>query len=428
VAFLLTGVRQVRPNQVAIRSVFGRIVGTSRQGLIWTWPFPIGKVDMIDISERTLVVNDFWLMEPPEEASIPLAQRRPRSAGLLPGWDGALLTGDENLIHMRLRCIYSVGSGVDPDTGMDQAVLFRVNVNDQPQAQADLDNQPLHSEELLRSVVCRAAIRAAAERTAERIRKDPGSFLLAVEEFAQAQLDELQTGMEIGTINTDGVHWPLRVIPDYMAASEASHERDVRINDAVADARGELARHAGAAAAVLVGYVDDDGNLTGGVALALERAQADGNDALATVLAAELAAGRDTGGLIHAYTHLYETDEAAAAIVLAEINRVLLSNETTGRAKLALQRASAERTELIEPVRGRLARYQQLLPAYRDDPDLLVTQLWAQTRDRILSGVMIEQFYFSPLTGTINLQINRDPAIERALQRQVLERSNDTDE
>ncbi len=428
IAFLLTGIKQVKPNQVAIRSIFGNIVGTSRQGLTWTWPFPIGKVDLIDTSERTLVVDDFWLMETPEDSTIPLAERRPRSAGLIPGYDGALLTGDGNLIHVRLRCIYAVGSGVDPETQMDQAVLFRINVNDQTQAQADRAGEPLNSEVILRSVMCRAAIRAAAQRTAERIRKNPGDFLAEVERLAQEQLDEMQTGMEIGTINTDGVHWPLRVIPDYMAASQASHERDVRVNGAVARARGELAQMAGAGADLLVGEVDDEGNLTGGVALAHQRALAEDNTALATLLARELEAGRDTGGLIHVYTRLRDMDDPAADIVLVEIDRVLLSNDTTGRAKLVLQRASAERAEMVEPVKGRLARYQELLPSYQREPELLVAQLWNQTRDRILSGVTIEKFYFSPLTGTLNLEITRDPAVVRALQRQMLQGSNSDDQ
>jgi regulator of protease activity HflC (stomatin/prohibitin superfamily) len=425
VAFLLTGIKQVKANQIAIRSVFGRIIGTSRQGLTYTWPFPIGKVDLIDTSERTLVVNDFWLMETPEESTIPLAERRPRGKGLMPGYDGALLTGDGNLVHVRLRCIYSVGSGVDPETQMDQAVLFRINVNDQSSAETQRTGEPLNSEVILRSVVCRAAIRAAANRTAERIRKNPGDFLAEVERLAQAQLDELKTGMEINTINTDGVHWPLRVIPDYMQASQASHERDVRINEAVASARGELAQMAGAGADLLVGEVDDEGNLTGGVARAHQEALAEGNEVLASVLASELDAGRDTGGLIHVYTRLRDRNDPNAEIVLAEIDRVLLSNETTGRAKLVLQRASAERTELIEPVKGRLARYQELLPSYQRDPALLADQLWAQTRDRILSGATVEKFYFSPLTGTLNLEITRDPAVVRALQRRLLQDGQD---
>ena len=430
VAFLLTGVRQVKTDEVGICSRFGRITGTAETGLAYVWPFPVGRLDIIDLSTRELPVNDFWT---PDLTKDPSAIRT-REKGLRPGRDGALLTGDGNLLHVQLMCKYAVGRGRDPKLNMAQAVLFKINVDDQDLEQTRKQGVPLRSEEVIRSVVCRSAIRAAAMQTAEALRTDTGSFTAAVRDLAQAQLDEMHAGMEIRAVNAVGVSWPLRVLPDVDEVSKAQQKvaRDRRA--ARGYAQSLLSRTAGKGYEVLIGELSpqDEPDLVRRYA----RACRDGDNELADELMAritELLAGeyddtQDHPGLIPMYAQARQEGlEELAAKLLAKIDNVLLDT-ATGRAQTIIQQAQSDRTAMVEPIKGRLSQFRQMLPQYRQASDLTIARLWADTRDAILSTAAAEKFYVNEGDGTVVVRINRDPAAARALQRQLLEQEKNEDE
>jgi regulator of protease activity HflC (stomatin/prohibitin superfamily) len=390
VAFLMTGIRRVKPTQVGIRSVFGRIIGVADQGLTYTWPFPIGRIEMIDTSERTLQINDFWMLEEREHVGKPVSERSTRKKGLLPDEDGALLTGDGNLLHVRLICTYEVGSGYDGATGKHNAVLYKTNVNDQDTVQASKDRDVLRSEHLLRAVVCRAAIRAAAHRTADFIRDDPDDFNREVKGLTQAQLDAMQTGLEVRSIavGADGVVWPLQLNQAYKGANKARHDAQKAITEALSDAQSELARVAGESSALLVGEFNDAGQLSGG-------------------LIDQYIACRDAG------------DEVQAQATLKDIQDVMI-NESTGRVRNILQGARTDRAELIEPIKARLGRYNQLLEQYQRSPELTRSRLWADTREAILGSFDVSKWVVNQSDGIVVIQINEDPAVAKAKRERLL--------
>jgi hypothetical protein len=111
-AFLAMGFEFVQPGEMAIRTVFGEVVGTTTAGLAYNWPQPIGRIEKIYVGERTIALDDFWMNETQKDQLQPdLRKRQAPRGGLRPGWDGAMLTGDRNLLHMRLKCTYVVGRG-----------------------------------------------------------------------------------------------------------------------------------------------------------------------------------------------------------------------------------------------------------------------------------------------------------------------------
>ena len=383
VAFLLTGIRRVKPTQIGIRSVFGRIVGVADQGLTYSWPRPIGGVEMIDTSERKLEVNDFWMLVLPEHIGKPVTERRTRNNGLLPGYDGALLTGDGNLMHVQLICTYQVGRDYDARAGKNAAVLYKINVQDQDEALARKAGEVLHSESIIRVVVCRAAIHAAAQRPADRLRTDTTDFTREVRQRAQAQLDLMQTGLKIQSVAVggDGVVWPLKVGPSYARASLARHRAQTDISDAMTRAQGVLSRAAGGATVLLVGEMNESGALG--------------------------------GGLIDDYIAMKGVDAALAATLLAQVEDVMI-NEATGEVQTILQGARTERTQVVEPIRARVERYRQLLPQYLKSPELTRSRLWADTREAILSDSSVEKILIYESDGKVVVEINRDPAMVKA--------------
>ena len=66
IAFLLTGVKIIGGTQRGIIMRFGEIIGTAGPGLAYTWPFPIGSVEKLEVKEKALTIDDFWMHETPE--------------------------------------------------------------------------------------------------------------------------------------------------------------------------------------------------------------------------------------------------------------------------------------------------------------------------------------------------------------------------
>ena len=150
--YLFTGVKFIEPHQVGIKKFFGRIDGVVDQGLAYTWPYPVGDIDIISIKTQELAIEDFWLHETPRDKTKPLSERSAPRGGLRPGWDGALLTGDRNLLHVKLNCLYVI---TDPEA-------FKRNI---PEGQDAVKPQ----DEVIRSAICQAAIHAAAQTTADSL-------------------------------------------------------------------------------------------------------------------------------------------------------------------------------------------------------------------------------------------------------------------
>ncbi len=435
VAFMLTGIRRVKTDEVGIRSRFGAITGTAETGLAYVWPFPVGQLDIVDLSTRELQVDDFWMYIRSEDQGKPLAQVRPKYAGLRPGADGALLTGDGSLLHVQLMCTYGVGRGRDTQLNMDKAVLFRINVDDQDVELARKLGTPLHSEEIVRSVICQAAIRVAARQTAEMLRTDTGRFTADVRDLAQSQLTAMRTGLEIRAVNTVGLSWPLHVLKVVSAVSEAQQKvaRDRR--DAVGNAQSLLSSTAGSSYAIFVGDLTSTGQSDLVRRYGTARQQGLDDEAaslLATIDGVLTSADEGTfdpqgSGLIPMYADARQAgEEELAERILASIDKALVG-ATTGLAQTIVQQAQSDRAAIVEPIKGRLSQFRQLLPLYRQSPDLTIARLWADTRDDILARATAEKFYMNEGDGTVVMKINRDPAVARQLQQQLMANEDKND-
>jgi len=176
VAFLLTGFKSIQPNQKGVKKLFGRIIGTSGEGLAYVWPFPVGEIEVVKTQALNLKIDDFWMFEKPEDVGKPLNARQTDSEGLRPGMDGAALTGDQNLLHFRLTCNYFI----------DNPVHYVSNAGD--------------AEELLRAVICQATIHAAAHRTGDGLIREPAeAFQEEIQRLAQEKLDAITCGITIRT-------------------------------------------------------------------------------------------------------------------------------------------------------------------------------------------------------------------------------------
>ncbi len=453
-AFLAMGFQFVRPGEVAIRTVFGRVVGITPEGLAYNWPAPIGRIDKVNVGERTTAIDDFWMNETKKDQLQPnLRKRSIPKGGLRPGWDGALLTGDRNLLHVRLECKYAVDrTGYelpygDPLVADNPFVEFvrespgpketvaaarerwrrEVSQNVPPRLMSADAGQPLRlavqrmrftcstppallhrthvrdAGEMVRSALCGAAIRAAAVRTAFGLqRTGQAEFENEVRTSAQATLDAVKSGILVRSVKLRHSTWPLRTLPDYDAAMQAVSQAETLKSKAREVAVRLLNNTAGPVAA---------GKLAG---------------SLEDVVAPRAAAGLlDTPGgrtveanLIGQYNEAVRRgrDELARQLI-ERIENVLVSDELQGHARRVLGEARAARSSVIQAVKSRLDRFNKRLSAYRDNPEFVLDRWWMETREEILNSPTAEKHYIMPGGPKTILRISRDPDMIRQMDR-----------
>ncbi|MCD6365306.1 MAG: hypothetical protein J7M14_05470, partial [Planctomycetes bacterium] len=212
VAFLWTGLKSIKSDELGIVKVFGRKTRIAKPGFTYNWPFPVGEIEIVDNAKYKFIMDDFWMHETAaDRAKKTLRERHARDEGLRPGWDGALLTGDRFLLHVRIECTYQVS---DP-------VAFRQHVREKyfvdypgPEAPVEIDPR----QEFVRSAICGAAIRGAATLTADGLQTtDRKQFARNVRHEANRVLKAMNTGLEIKEVQLPGATWPNKALAAYEA-------------------------------------------------------------------------------------------------------------------------------------------------------------------------------------------------------------------
>ncbi|HUT56735.1 MAG TPA: SPFH domain-containing protein [Phycisphaerae bacterium] len=383
VLFALTGVTAVRSNEKGIKTIFGRNVGVVGPGLQYTWPFPVGKIEKIAVSEQGLTIRDFWMYEAPGDVGKDLSERPVVGNDLRAGLDGALLTGDSYLLHARIVCSYVI----------KDVVAYRQNVVD--------------PDEAITAAVCSAAIHAAATRTADGLMTaEQGPFVQQTVSRAQEILNRLGAGVRITKLNVIKPTWPLRALPDYAAALQAAQRRD----SMESDARGEAGK-------ALQGAAGPNYRKLVGVPYATRPEE--WRDERAKAVSGEF-------DLIGEYERARaRKDDRQAEMLLARIDEVLERRTTQGEVTSILSAAGTYRDNLKQAVMARASRVEKLLPAYRQAPSLLLEQEWRSARARILDSPTVVKWYLSPGNGKTVVQINTPPEIEKELLRRRLQADKD---
>ncbi len=424
VLFIATGFKSIQPQEAGIIKVFGRVVDVARPGFVYNWPFPIGEIQIVPTQEQRIVVDSFWMDETPQDKLKSLSERRPRGEGLRPGWDGYLLTGDRNLIHVKIDCTYRV---------QDALAVAR---NIQGRTAADLQERV---RQLMRTMLCQAAIHAAATRTADAMQVDPLGFREDVHVEAQQLIDGL-LGVEPGQphgiritqvlVPADGKIWPLAAYQAYEAAQSAKSEKQEIVNKAIAEAKETLIGAIGGENyRQLVGepwnpqpveerrtragtWQDEPYNLIGRYADAQAAADAAKQRG---VEGEELARRRKT-----------------ARQLREQIDIVLTRATTGGEASTILADAEVAKTRTVQRVERQANQFARLLGEYRKLPEVFLQNHWARALDEVLSQPTNIKWVLHPGEDGSVIHLNNDPRVLRQIrdhrlraEKQAEQRQND---
>jgi regulator of protease activity HflC (stomatin/prohibitin superfamily) len=365
VAYAFSGTFSVGSNEVALRLRFGDYVGAPgdrvlERGTYIAAPFPIEQVVKIDTRPATLVLDrEFWYQIDDTDQGMTRDQiRNARARPLNPLRDGSLVTGDLNIAHARWTVTYRV---VDP-------VAYVTNVGDRPLA-----------ERLVRCAIQQGIVQAVAQLPADDLLKGVVNREVATA-VAQRRLDEMATGLVVDQLSLDKVSAPVSVIGSFDAVTTAETDRSQRILAAQQDRSRILGEVAGEGSERFLALLDR-----------FERASETGSPAEAAAVDDQIEAA--LGGL--------EIDGAAIGGEVAQV----------------VNSARTYRTQVVERIKGDSETFERLLPQYERNPRIILSRLWEDARERILTGD-VETFYTVP--GKLELQLNRDPGIQKERQQEQL--------
>ena len=217
-----TGIYTVQPNEAGIETMFGRFTERTAPGLNYNWPYPIGSVAKLRVTDRNSIDIGFRTREDP---------RRPQSQTQIDvNEESLMLTGDENIADVKFRVIWQI----DPTRPED----FAFNVRDPRETIKAV------SESVMREIVGRTQIQRIL--TAERKLIEP-----AAQEATQRVLTEYKAGVIVLAVQLLSVDPPDQVIASFRDVTAAQQDMERMRNEAEAYANRVVPEARGAAARIL---------------------------------------------------------------------------------------------------------------------------------------------------------------------------------
>ena len=213
----LTGFYTVGANEVGLNMVFGAYKGKTQSGLNYNWPYPIGAVRKLAVTDRNAT----------DIGSVPSFQGR--SSQDLPE-ESLMLTGDENIADVKFRVIWQI----DPVHPEDYAFNL-VNPRETVKAVA---------ESAMREIVGRSQIQRIL--TSERKVIEP-----AAQALIQKVLNEYKAGVAILQVQLLSVDPPQQVIAAFKDVTAAQQDLQRLRNVAEAYANRVVPEARGAAVAIV---------------------------------------------------------------------------------------------------------------------------------------------------------------------------------
>ena len=218
VLWLASGIYTVQPNEAGLNMVFGRYTQKTSSGLNYNWPYPLGRVIKLEVTNQKPLDIGFRTRD----------NRRGTTAQVDVPEESLMLTGDENIADVKFRVIYQI----DPTRPEDYAFSVR-NPDETVKAVA---------ESVMREIVGRTQI----QRILTGGRKEIEPAALA---GTQKVLDEYKSGVKILQVQLLAVDPPEQVIAAFrevtaaqQQAEQARNQAEAYANKVVPEARGQAAR------------------------------------------------------------------------------------------------------------------------------------------------------------------------------------------
>lgn len=369
--FLGSGIFRVQPDEQAMVLRFGKIrgVGDDRilgPGLHWAFPAPIDEIVRIPVAKvHSVPIDSFWYFQTEREKLTGQPGRIERT--LNPMRDGYSLTSndtvagvegvDYNIVHSKWQLNYRIDYPEDFFRNMYFPQL-------KPgQTFADLLGESV--DPFLQNLAADAVVTTMVNYTIDEAIVSAPDIANNVRLLLQERLNEIRSGITVVAMQVAGrITWPRQVDDAFQQLNMASQEKDRLKTEAKS-------------------YYDTVLNQAGG-------------------------------------PHAEEVLEKLKQGDLTDKQREAYLSMLSGRAQEQISEARAYRTKVVETAKANADYLLQLLPEYRERPQLVVQQIYQDTISNVLDRVD-EQIIIPPGQKDgpreIRVLINRNEARVKENQR-----------
>jgi len=206
----------VQPNEVGLNLVFGRYTGKTAPGLNTNWPWPIGSVIKVPVSDQQITEVGY----------------RGEARGADNLVESQMLTGDQNIV----------------------TVHFRVSWQIDPAHPEDYEFNVLNPRETVKAVAESIMREVVGLKTIDGIlTSDRKSIEPDVQNRMQKVLDDYHAGVLIKQVQLQSVDAPAQVISAYRDVTAAQQDLQRAVNDAETYANRVVPEAEGRAAAIVAG-------------------------------------------------------------------------------------------------------------------------------------------------------------------------------
>ena len=358
--FLISNVRSIGEHEEALTLRLGRLLpGVHKAGLAWAFPYPIDEVVLLPTKKSNdLLVKSHSFARLASEEGKPLAYiSRSGSSGLNPSLDGALLTSDGGLIHVKWKITYKI----------DDVLSFVTNLAGKKVEAA---------EHLLRTLVENVGIHVASELTADEATRTRVEYVQQeMRTRINQQLQPISSGITVTSVEMFEPTPPLQVRDSFDRTQRSENAKQKRIREALKERNEMLNKAAGAKYAQLLKHIDELEDI--------------------------------------------ERHDGSTEEVQGQLDRLLVQS-TEGRAGQIIKNAGAYLSSVVGQMQSDVELYRTLLPEYQRNPDVLIGRLWEQTQEAILDQPGVQKIYRTP-EMELRLIIGTDPNEERLQEQRRLE-------
>ncbi|BCX80786.1 modulator of FtsH protease HflK [Methylomarinovum caldicuralii] len=210
ILWLLSGFYIVDEGNRGVVTRFGRYTETTMPGLHWHIPYPVEAVDIVDVEHQRFLEVGYRT-----------------GVGSVPQ-EALMLTGDENIVDVRLAVQYTISSARD----------FLFNIND--------------PEKTLREVTESALREVVGQHTMDFVLTEGRSEIAAdVKKLVQQIMNSYGSGIAVETVNLVDAQPPEEVQAAFEDAIKAREDKQRFINEAQAYANEVIPKARGQAARIL---------------------------------------------------------------------------------------------------------------------------------------------------------------------------------
>lgn len=451
--FVFSGARTIREGESGVRLLFGEVQAEDlKPGFQFSWPFPIG--DLIKVQTGNQVMNldtAFWPYLTEQQRSMPIEQVT-ASSSLDPARDGSLITADGNLVHASWVVTYR--------RLPESASKYVRNI------------RPDTEEDIIRSAVMRGVVHAVAQYDIDEVLKEAGGGTVAAQAraIAQSQLDRIEAGIEIESLDLNGIMPPLNARSAFYSVQGAEATASKARSDARSEAEQLLIDAAGRVYRELLVLIDDSfepvvnrhearrdaylelinqahqrgeideeqieqlaelGDRAESAIAGVLDAESRGEDASALRARRDELVGRIGAMLPGTGDLLAERGELRLerSQVLSSIHEMIESARAGGEVANLINDAELYRDAEVSRRQTDLATYQARLIQFRRNSRVTLHNDWADALSAFINRESVQVMFAPPDTQLLEVMINADPEYarrqEQAAKQRILEETRE---